>query len=275
MTDTVTDTADARVKARHRAMWASGDYPQVADVVIPRLGPRVVEAAGIGPGDRVIDIAAGSGNASIPAARTGAEVVATDLTPELLDAGRARARAEGVEIEWRVADAEALPFDDGAFDVAISTVGIMFAPHHADAAREALRVVRPGGRIVLANWTPAGFIGRMFGILKPYAPPPPPGAQPPPKWGDPEHVAGLFGSDVRDVATATERLTVDCFRTGEDFREFFKSAYGPTISVYAAIADDPEAIRTLDSELSALAGSADLGGGRMEWEYLLWSGTRI
>lgn len=275
MTHSVTDTADARVKARHRSMWASGDYPRVADRVIPGLGPRVVDAAGIGPGDRVIDIAAGSGNASIPAARTGAEVIATDLTPELLDAGRARAEAEGLDLTWRVADAESLPFDDGEFDVAISTVGIMFAPHHDAAAREVLRVVRPGGRIVLANWTPSGFIGRMFAIMKPYAPPPPPGAQPPPRWGDAGHVAGLFGSDVQDVVTATEALTVDCFPGGEDFLGFFKSAYGPTIAVYAAIADDPDAVRTLDAELTELARSADLGVGRMDWEYLLWSGTRV
>lgn len=273
--DTLTDTADARVKARHRAMWASGDYPEVADVVIPELGPRVVAAVGIGPGDRVIDIAAGSGNASLPAARAGATVVATDLTPELLDAGRARAEAEGLGLEWRVADAESLPFDDGAFDAAISTVGIMFAPHHATAARELLRVVRPGGRIALANWTPTGFVGRMFATMKPYAPPPPPGAQPPPLWGTADHVAELFGTGVRNVSTATEGLTVDCFRSGEDFRDFFKSAYGPTIAVYAAIAGEPDAVRTLDSELAALARSADLGGGRMEWEYLLWTGLRV
>ena len=271
---TVTDTADAQLKARHRAMWATGDYPEVATVVIPTLGRSLVEASGLGRGDRVIDIAAGSGNASIPAARTGADVVATDLTPELLDAGRARAEAEGLDLAWQVADAEDLPFDDGEFDVALSTVGIMFAPHHRAAAEEALRVVRPGGRIALANWTPAGFIGQMFATMKPYAPSPPPGAQPPPLWGDPHHVAELFGDRVTGVSATTVPLTVDCFRSGEDFRDFFKATYGPTIAVYKAIADDPDKVAALDSALAELGRSYDAGNGRMEWEYLLWTAAR-
>lgn len=271
---TLTDTADAQLKARHRAMWATGDYPEVANVVIPTLGRRLVEASGISRGDRVLDIAAGSGNASIPAARTGADVVATDLTPELLDAGRARAEAEGLDLAWQVGDAEALPFDDGEFDVAISTVGIMFAPHHRAAADEVLRVVRPGGRIALANWTPAGFIGQMFATMKPYAPPPPPGAQPPPLWGDADHVAELLGDRVTSVSATTTPLPVDCFASGEDFRDFFKATYGPTIAVFKAIADDPDKVSALDSALVELARSHDTGGGRMEWEYLLWTGTR-
>lgn len=272
---TVPATADSRLKAMHRQMWASGDYTRVADVVIPTLGRNLVEASGIGPGDRVIDIGAGAGNASLPAARAGAVVVATDLTPELLDSGRARAEAEGLDLTWQVADAEALPFGDGEFDVAISTVGVMFAPHHQIAADEPLRVVRPGGRIAMANWTPAGFIGRMFAMMKPYAPPPPPGAQPPPLWGDADHVAGLFGERVRDVSAATALLAVDCFGSGEDFRDFFKAHYGPTIAIYRAIADDPDAVAALDSALAGLGRSQDTGDGRMDWEYLLWTGTRL
>lgn len=271
---TVNDAADAQLKAKHRAMWALGDYPEVATVVIPALGHTVVEAAGIGPGDRVLDVAAGSGNASIPAARTGADVVATDLTPELLDVGRERAEAEGLELAWQVADAESLPFDDGEFDVAISTVGIMFAPHHRAAAEELLRVVRPGGRIALGSWTPAGFIGQMFSTMKPYAPPPPPGAQPPPLWGDPEHVADLFGDRVADVSATTVALVVDCFDSAEEFRDFFKATYGPTIAVYKAIADDPDKVAALDEALAELGRAHDTGGGVMEWEYLLWTGTR-
>lgn len=272
---TVPATADSRLKAMHRQMWASGDYTRVADVVIPTLGRHLGEASGIGPGDRVIDIGAGAGNASLPAARAGAVVVATDLTPELLDSGRARAEAEGLDLTWQVADAEALPFGDGEFDVAISTVGVMFAPHHQIAADEPLRVVRPGGRIAMANWTPAGFIGRMFAMMKPYAPPPPPGAQPPPLWGDADHVAGLFGERVRDVSAATVPLAVDCFGSGEDFRDFFKAHYGPTIAIYRAIADDPDAVAALDSALAGLGRSQDTGDGRMDWEYLLWTGTRL
>ena len=136
---------DTELKARHRAMWASGDYPSMVETFLLPLGPRLVEACGIRAGQRVLDVAAGTGNASIPAAQTGAEVVASDLTPELLDAGRARAEAAGASLEWVEADAEHLPFDEGSFDVAISAIGVMFAPHHQDAADELVRVCRPGG----------------------------------------------------------------------------------------------------------------------------------
>jgi SAM-dependent methyltransferase len=268
------DPADRQLKQKHRAMWALGDYPSVASVVIPTLGRTLVEAADVGPGDRVLDVAAGSGNASVPAARTGADVVATDLTPELLDHGRARADAEGLDLAWQVADAEELPFDDAEFDVALSCVGIMFAPHHRASADEVTRVVRPGGRIGLVSWTPQGFIGQMFATMKPYAPPPPPGAQPPPLWGDPDHVAGLFGDRVEGVSAVRQQLRVDAFGTPEEFRDFFKATYGPTIAVYTAIADDPDRVRALDDELAALAARHDLGGGSMDWEYLLWTATR-
>ena len=272
-TDPTAAHLDSALKAKHRAMWALGDYPTTASTVIPTLGRAVVEAARLTSGDRVLDVAAGSGNASLPAARTGAEIVATDLTPELLDEGRHRAEEEGLDLVWQVADAEALPFEDGSFDAAISSVGVMFAPHHEVAARELLRVVRPGGRIALASWTPAGFVGQMLAAMKPYAPAPPPGSQPPPLWGDPAHVADLFGDDVVDVTARPVPLTIDCFETAEDFREFFKAHYGPTIAVYRAIADDPERTAALDAALLDLARSHDTGGGVMEWEYLLWTGT--
>ena len=178
-------------------------------------------------GDRVLDIAAGSGNVAIPAARTGASVIASDLTPELFEAGRARAAAEGVELEWREADAEALPFADGEFDVVLSAIGVMFAPHHQAAADELVRVCKPGGRIGIISWTPEGFIGQLFATMKPYAPPPPPGASPPPKWGSEEHVLGLLGDRVTDVATERRMLTVDRFDRPEDFRDYFKDAVRP------------------------------------------------
>ncbi len=176
---TGTVEADRALKARHRAMWAQGDYPSVAAELISELGEKLVRAAGVGPGDRVLDVAAGSGNVAIPAALAGADVVASDLTPELLETGRRLARERGARLRWQEADAEALPFDDGAFDTVLSCVGVMFAPHHRRAATELVRVCRPGGTIGVLNWTPEGFIGQMLATLKPYAPPPPPGAQPP------------------------------------------------------------------------------------------------
>ncbi|HET6393470.1 MAG TPA: methyltransferase domain-containing protein, partial [Blastococcus sp.] len=189
-TGTATD-ADRALKAKHRSMWASGNYPKLAADLLPELGEVLVRATGVTRGDRVLDVAAGSGNVAITAARTGASVIASDLTPELFEDGRVRAAAEGVELEWREADAEALPFADGEFDVVLSAIGVMFAPHHQAAADELVRVCRPGGRIGIISWTPEGFIGQLFATMKPYAPPPPPGASPPPKWGSEEHVLGL------------------------------------------------------------------------------------
>lgn len=267
-------TGDHALKVKHRAMWALGDYPAVATEVIPELGPILVSACEVGPGDRVLDVGAGSGNAAIPAALTGATVVASDLTPELFDAGRRDADAAGATLTWQEADAEALPFDDASFDVAFSCVGIMFAPHHQPSADELVRVTRPGGRIGLLSWTPAGFIGRMFAIMKPYAPPPPPGAQPPPLWGDESHVRSLLGERVTDVQARTANLRVERFATGEEFRDFFKAAYGPTIAVYRAIAGEPDRVAALDRELAELGRSYDLGGGAMDWEYLLLTARR-
>lgn len=208
----VPDVADAALKAKHAAMWAMGDYPAIASHVIAATGPTLVAATGIGPGDRVLDIGAGSGNAAIPAARAGADVVASDLTPELLETGRQAAEAQGLTLRWEVGDAEALPYPDASFDVAISCVGLMFAPHHERTADELVRVVRPGGRIGLLSWTPRGFIGQMFAVMKPFAPAPPPGAQPPPLWGDEAHVRGLLGQRIEDVQTRVETLRVDGFR---------------------------------------------------------------
>lgn len=163
---------DGELKARHRAMWASGDYASMVETWITPLGPVLVEACGIGPGMRVLDVGAGSGNASIPAAERGASVVASDLTPELLDAGRARAESMGLELEWVEADAEHLPFPDEEFDVVMSSIGAMFVPHHQEVANEFVRVCRPGGTIGLASWTPEGMIGGLFRTMGPFAPPP-------------------------------------------------------------------------------------------------------
>ncbi|WP_229072395.1 class I SAM-dependent methyltransferase [Actinoplanes sp. DH11] len=261
-------TTGNTIKEKHRAMWASGDYPALAAEVGAPLGPVLVEAAGIGPGQRVLDVAAGTGNAAIPAALTGATVTASDLTPELLTAGERLAAARDAKLTWTEADAEALPFDTASFDTVMSCIGVMFAPFHAAAAGELLRVCRPGGTIALLSWTPQGFVGRLFATMKPYAAPPPPGAQPPPLWGDPAHLAELFGDNVTDVRAERRTLRVDRFGSGAELRDYFKRVYGPTIAVYRNIAADPERVSALDQAM------AELGEGATEWEYLLYTARR-
>ncbi|MGQ0466256.1 MAG: class I SAM-dependent methyltransferase [Sporichthyaceae bacterium] len=275
MTNTHT-TADAELKARHKALWALGNYAVVASDVIAELGPIAVQAAGIAAGQRVLDVAAGSGNAAVPAARTGADVIASDLCPELLASGAKDAAEAGVQLRWEEADAENLPYATAEFDAALSVVGIMFAPHHQAAADELLRVLRPGGALALINWTPAGFIGQMFATMKPYAPPPPPAASPPPLWGNPEHVTALFGDRVEDLAFETRSVRVDNFATPAEFREFFKAVYGPTIAVYRFIAEDPAKVAALDADLEALAERFNLAdeGLSLDWEYLLTTARR-
>ena len=263
--------ADRALKAKHRAMWALGDYPVVAAQIIPELGATLVEAAGVQSGDRVLDVAAGSGNAAIPSALAGAEVVASDLTPELLESGKALAAQRGADIRWDVADAEALPYVDGEFATVLSCVGVMFAPHHQASADELLRVCGAGGTIGLLSWTPEGFIGQMFAAMKPYAPPPPPGAQPPPLWGSEEHVQALFGDRVTDLVARRQTVTVDRFASPEEFRDYFKANYGPTVAAYRGIEGDPDREAALDRDLAELARRHDRGQGQtvMEWEYLL------
>jgi SAM-dependent methyltransferase len=265
---------DAALKAKHRAMWALGDYPAVAAEIIPELGVALVDACHIGPGDRVLDVGAGSGNAAIPAALAGADVVASDLTPELFDAGRRIAEDRGATLTWQQADAENLPFEDGEFDCVMSSVGVMFAPHHQESADEMVRVCRPGGTIANIAWTPAGFIGQMFATMKPFAPPPPPGAQPPPLWGDEDHVRGLLGDAVTDVSAVKKVATVEDFPGPSDFREYFKRTYGPTIAVYTFIGEDPARVAALDAALDELAASFTDEDGIMRWEYLLLTATK-
>lgn len=277
-TQNSTADADRALKAKHRAMWAQGDYPSVASEVIPELGAVLVEACDVRPGQRVLDVGAGSGNAAIPAALAGADVVASDLTPELFEAGRRVAAEQGAQLTWQEADAEALPFGDAEFDTVLSCVGVMFAPHHRQAAGEMVRVCRPGGTIGLLSWTPQGFIGRMFAAMKPYAPPPPPGAQPPPLWGDEDHVRGLLGDRVTDVRAERRTVRIDLFPTPEAFRDYFKERYGPTISVYKNIAGEPDRAAALDRDLAALARDGNVAAGQdgtvMEWEYLLVTARR-
>jgi SAM-dependent methyltransferase len=257
------------VAAKHRAMWASGDYAKLAAELVSPLGPVLVQATGIAKGDRVLDVAAGTGNASIPAAETGASVVASDLCPELLEQGSRLAAERGVELEWREANAHGLPFSDNEFDVVMSCIGVMFAPFHRLAADELIRVCKPGGRIGLISWTPEGHIGKLFSAMKPYAPAPPAGAQPPPLWGQEDHVRGLLGDRITDVVTERRMLTVDHFADGAEFRDYFKTVYGPTISVYRNIEGDPERVAALDADIAQVGDSVLSGSSAMEWEYLL------
>ena len=266
---------DRELKGRHRKMWASGDYPSMVETFLLPLGPRLVEASGIGPGTKVLDVAAGTGNASIPAAEKGAAVTASDLTPELFEAGRERAAAAGVELEWAEADAENLPFGDGEFDVVISAIGAMFAPHHQATADELVRVCRPGGKVGLLSWTPEGMIGQLFKLMGPFAPTPPPGAQPPPLWGSEEHLRELFGGRV-EFEPRREVLGVTAFERPGDFGEHFKQRYGPTIAVRAN-AESQGRAEEFDAALDEFCEQQNRGGdgdARFELEYLLAVGTR-
>jgi SAM-dependent methyltransferase len=271
-----TKDANTELKAKHRSMWASGDYPSMVETFLLPLGPRLVEACEIGPGMRVLDVAAGTGNAAIPAAATGATVVASDLTPELFEAGRARAKAEGVELEWVEADAEALPFEDASFDAVISSIGVMFAPHHQAAADELVRVCRPGGTIGLLSWTPEGMIGGLFRTIGPFAPTPPPGAQPPPLWGGEEHLRELLGDRVELETLERDVLEVTAFERPADFATHFKQRYGPTIAAQANARRnerEEEFEQALDSYYEEQnRGSAD--DARFEMEFLVAVGRK-
>ncbi len=257
-------------------MWASGDYPDMVETFLLPLGPRLVEACGIGPGNVVLDVAAGTGNASIPAAKAGALLTASDLTPELLQAGRHRAEAEGHSLDWVEADAEHLPFEDASFDVVMSSIGAMFAPHHQDVADELVRVCRPAGTIGLLSWTPEGMIGALFRTMGPFAPAPPPGAQPPPLWGSEAHLSELFDDRVDFGTLQRGVLEVTVFEKPRDFGEHFKARYGPTIAAQANARQNGRDTE-LDEALDRFCEEWNLGApddARFEMEYLLAVGTR-
>ena len=270
-------STDPELKSRHRTMWASGDYPSMVETFLLPLGPRLVEACGIGPGMRVLDVASGTGNAAIPAAQTGAEVTASDLTPELLEAGRRRSQTEGLELDWVEADAENLPFADESFDVVMSSIGAMFAPHHQEVADELVRVCRRGGTVGLLSWTPEGMLGALFRLMGPFAPPPPPGAQPPPLWGSEAHLRGLFGDRVDWRTLERDVLEITAFERPHDYATHFKERYGPTIAVLANARKNgrdqefEDAFDRFTEEWNR--GSED--EARFEKEYLLAVGERL
>ncbi|MET0474146.1 MAG: class I SAM-dependent methyltransferase [Mycobacterium sp.] len=269
-----TAIGNSELEAKHRALWALGDYRAIAEEVVAPLGPTLVAATGVGAGHRVLDVAAGTGNAAIAAAGAGASVVATDLCPRLLEEGRASASARGIAIQWQEANAEALPFGDGEFDAVMSCIGVMFAPHHQQAADELVRVCRSGGTLGLLSWTPEGFIGRLFATMKPYAAPAPVGVSAPPLWGSEDHVRGLLGDRVTGLATERRGLTVDQFADGSGFRDYFKANYGPTIAAYRGVGDDPSRVAALDADIARLGDEALAGSTSMGWEYLLVVATK-
>lgn len=227
----------AAIKQRQQATWASGDFA-IIGVTLQIVGESLAEAADIRPNERVIDIAAGNGNATLAAARRFARVTSTDYVPALLEKGRLRAAAEGLDVEFREADAEALPFADGSFDAALSTYGVMFAPDHQRTASEMLRVVRPGGRIGLANWTPEGFIGQLFKLIGKHLPPPA-GLQPPSLWGKEDYLQQLFGADVQ--LRAERKMFNFRYASPAHMLQVFRDFYGPVHKAFAALAPDAAA----------------------------------
>ena len=265
--DTAIDSGHTQA-ATHRALWALGDYALMAEEVMAPLGPILVSATGIGSGLRVLDVAAGSGNISLPAARTGATVVSTDLTPELLQRSRARAAAQGLTLDYREANAQALPFGDGEFDIVMSAIGVQFAPNHQLAARELVRVCRPGGTIGVLSWTPEGFFGRMLAVIRPYRPSLSPAIPPAALWGREGYAAGLLGDRIGRVTTARGMLEVDRFDCATAVHDYFKNHYGPTIEAYANIGHNRVLSAELDAQLVELAQEY-LADGVMGWEYLL------
>src|SRR4051812_12047261 len=267
---------DQELKARHRTMWASGNYPTMVETFLTPLGPRLVEACRVGAGVSVLDVAAGTGNAAIPAAQRGAHVTASDLTPELLHAGARVAAASATELEWVAADAEQLPFEDESYDIVMSSIGVMFAPHHQQAADELVRVCRPGGTIGLLSWTPEGMLGALFRLMGQFAPAPPAGASPPPLWGSETHLQGLMGDRVRWRSMERQTLEITAFRDPLAYGEHFKARYGPTIGIRAHAARNGRA-EEFDAALDDFCREWNVGtetAARFEMEYLLAVGTR-
>jgi ubiquinone/menaquinone biosynthesis C-methylase UbiE len=265
-------TRERRPEPTELNAWALGDYHRFAKETVWELGPELVRACRIGPGQRVLDVAAGSGNVALRAAEAGAAVVASDLTPENLDAGRREAAELGLELEWVVADAMDLPFEGASFDVVTSSFGAMFAPDHAATAGELLRVCRPGGTVGMLNFTPEGLAGRFFGTVAPYLPPPPPGALPPLLWGDESHVRELFGDDVESIQT-TRKTYVERAESPAAYRDLIKETFGPVVAVSRTLADDPPRAQAFDEELLSFAvesnSGEDDGPAAYEYEYLL------
>jgi len=243
------------VKSRQQATWSSGDYA-VIGTTLAITGELLCEAVDLRPGQRVLDVAAGNGNATLAAARRWADVTSTDYVPALLERGRTRAAAERLPVTFQQADAEELPFADGSFDVVLSVFGVMFTPNQEQAAQEMLRVCRPGGTIGLANWTPDGFIGHVFRTIGKYIPPPA-GVKPPALWGTEGRLRELFGDGISEL-TVKRRMFVFRYRSAEHWLEVFRTYYGPVLKAFAAL--DAEGQAGLARDLTELLQRFNQGG---------------
>ena len=243
------------IKQRQQASWGSGDYA-IIGTTLQIVGETLAEAVDLRAREKVLDVAAGNGNASLAAARRFAVVTATDYVPALLDKGRARAAAENLPIRFEPADAEALPYPEGAFDVVLSTFGVMFAPDQSRAAAEMLRVVRPGGRIALANWTPGGFIGRLFGVLGSVVPPPA-GVKSPALWGTEPYVVQLFGAHAAQIRCERRHFHFR-YESPAHWLHVFRTWYGPVHKAFASL--DAQRARQLESSITALMEELNQGG---------------
>ena len=251
-----TTTPDlAAVKAKQQVMWASGDFA-VIGTTLQIVGELLCEAIDLRSGETVLDVAAGNGNATLAAARRFAHVTSTDYVPTLLERGRRRAEAEGLDVTFEVADAEALPYPTASFDVVLSTYGVMFAPDHAKSSSELLRVCRLGGRIGLACWTAEGFLGDMFRTMAKHVPPPA-GVQSPLLWGKPDYIQTLF-KEATGI-TNTRRTFAFRYESAEHFLHVFRTFYGPTFKAFAALDEAGQA--ALEADLLALLRRSDVGGG--------------
>jgi ubiquinone/menaquinone biosynthesis C-methylase UbiE len=242
------------LKTRQQTAWASGDYA-VIGTTLQLVGETLAEACDLHWDERVLDVAAGNGNATLAAARRGCQVTSTDYVPALLDRGADRAKAEHLDVKFQVADVEVLPFDNASFDAVLSTFGVMFSPDHARAAAEMARVCRPGGRIGLANWTPDSMVGQMFKVLGRYIPPPP-GVQPPSLWGVESHLRTLFGE--RAAISVTPRFFNFRYRSAAHFVEVFRTWYGPVHKAFAALPADKAEL--LERDLTEMLNGLNRAG---------------
>lgn len=261
-------------RATARATWSAGDFDSIAERIW-HVGDDLVRRVDVDDGERVLDVACGTGNAAIPAAVAGGRVTGLDITPELFEDARRRAAEAGVEIDWIEGDAEALPFDDGTFDVVVSTFGCMFAPDHRRAAGEIARVLRPGGRFGVAAWRPEGAIGRFFQTIAKHAPPPPEGFQPPPLWGVREHVAEIFGDSGVEVSFEDAEAHFH-FASVDEMVEEYASKFGPVVVLRAALEPEGrwEALRDDMRAMYEEVTRPDDGGIAFNAEYLVTRGTK-
>ncbi len=235
------------IKDRQQKTWTSGDYARIGNTLVI-MGELLCEAVDVHASDKVLDVATGSGNTAISAARRFCDVTGIDYVPELIEQARKRAEVEGMSIAFDVGDAEDLPYPDASFDVVLSTLGVMFAPNQEKVAEELLRICRSGGKIGLANWTPDGFIGNMFRTLGKHVPPPP-GIKPPPLWGTEERLRELFGEDIASLEV-TRRSYMFRYPSAGHFVEYFRSYYGPTLKAFESL--EPEGQRSLAEDLEEL-----------------------